>query len=280
MKVLLANGTEYTLLKGITKELAKVNNTYIPSIKLYITGDLSSIKDDFKDEEKTSLITFIDEEKRGTEYSGYQKLVSIGYSPDDSTETGSDVYTVTMALTDDVKELVKTWSKQLEDTVEKTNEATRISVNANETSNEAKNMVKSLIPNTNIDTMTVEEAKAFKIAQSKEELEKYLQTHPITSTCHGDTEGIYSIVSEKQQYLVSMIAVAEMAISSGIEYQPSWNESGKACTYDWTVDELKQLAFEMEQVVRPLVSKQQTIETEIKNCSTIEEIKEVVISYE
>ena len=76
-----------------------------------------------------------------------------------------------------------------------------------------------------------------------------------------------------------MIAVAEMAEKAGVSYQPSWNATGEVCTYDWTVDELKQLAFEMESFVRPLVSKQQAIETEIKACTTVEEVINVVISY-
>ena len=76
-----------------------------------------------------------------------------------------------------------------------------------------------------------------------------------------------------------MITISELAIAAGVEYQPSWNATGEPCTYDWTVDELKQLAFEMESFVRPLVSKQQAIETEIKACTTVEEVINVVISY-
>lgn len=122
-------------------------------------------------------------------------------------------------------------------------------------------------------------AKEALIAQSKQNLAIYLATHTVTSTCHGGTAE-YSITSEKQSYLASMIVTAQMAQASGIDYQPSWNATGQVCTYDWTLEQLQQLAFEIESVVRPLVSKQQTMEASINNCASIEALNEIDISFE
>lgn len=277
MKLLLANGAEYEMVKDTVISSSKVNGSYIPSVKFYITGEMASIRKDFENSEATSLLTVITDNKRGCEYSGYQKLVNIGFSPDDSTEE-VDVYTVTMALMDDVKELIKTWSEQLVSNAEKVNTAVSASESAVTEAGEAKTLASSLIPNTNIDTMTLEEAKEYRIKESKTKLATYLATNPIESTCHGK-KAKYSIVSEKQQYLVSMIAIAQMAEASGVEYQPSWNATGEPCTYDWTVDQLKQLAFEMEQVVRPLISKQQTYEKDINACKSVDDVKTIEISY-
>ena len=277
MKLLLANGTEYDMIKDVIIGSSRVNGSYIPSVKFYITGEMASIRKDFENSEATSLLTVITDNKRGCEYSGYQKLVNIGFSPDDSTEE-VDVYTVTMALMDDVKELIKTWSEQLVSNTEKVNTAVSASESAVTEAGEAKTLVSSLVPNTNIDTMTLEEAKEYRITESKTKLATYLATNPIESTCHGK-KAKYSIVSEKQQYLVSMIAIAQMAEASGVEYQPSWNATGEPCTYDWTVDQLKQLAFEMEQVVRPLISKQQTYEKDINACKSVDDVKAIEISY-
>lgn len=118
------------------------------------------------------------------------------------------------------------------------------------------------------------------ISQSKENLEKYISAHTVTSSCHGGVEAKYSITSEKQQHLASMIMTTQMTQQAGIPYQPSWNAAGQPCTYDWTLEELTQLAMEIEAVVRPLVSKQQEIEVAINACTTIEEVMAVDITFE
>ena len=76
-----------------------------------------------------------------------------------------------------------------------------------------------------------------------------------------------------------MISVCTLAKQSGRPYQPSWNATGEVCSYDWTIEELVQLAMEIEATVRPLVSYQQTIENKIKKCTTMDELKAVVINY-
>ena len=127
-------------------------------------------------------------------------------------------------------------------------------------------------------TRTLNTAKKTLIAQSKQNLARYLATHTVTSTCHGEAAE-YSITSEKQSYLASMIMTAQMAQASGIDYQPSWNAAGQVCSYDWTLSELQQLAFEIESVVRPLVSKQQTMEMKLSAAKTLEELTAVDITF-
>lgn len=137
----------------------------------------------------------------------------------------------------------------------------------------------TLLPETDITKMTLEDAKAFKIVESATLLEEFLETHPVTSDCHGEL-ATYSITEKKQRYLEAMILTTQMALANGTEYRPSWNASGQVCTYDWTLQQLQQLAMEIEAVVRPLVSKQQHIEVAIRNCSSIEELMALEINYE
>lgn len=123
-----------------------------------------------------------------------------------------------------------------------------------------------------------EERKKSLINQSKQNLADYLACHTVTSTCHGEAAK-YSITSEKQSYLASMIMTTQMAQTAGIAYKPSWNASGQACTYDWTLEQLQQLAFEIESVVRPLVSKQQMMEMQLSAAETLEALEAVDITF-
>lgn len=131
----------------------------------------------------------------------------------------------------------------------------------------------------NPDICTMEELKVYLIAKSKENLENYLATHPVTSKCHGGKEKQYSITKDKQVLLANMILMCQAAAQSGTEYQPSWNAAGEPCSYDWTVQELLQLAFEAEAVVRPLISHQQTIEAEINTASTKEDALAISVEF-
>lgn len=123
------------------------------------------------------------------------------------------------------------------------------------------------------------ELKQQKIQQSKRNLDKYLETTTIVSGCHGGIEKKYSITSEKQQNLASMVLTAILAEQSGQAYQPSWNATGEPCTYDWTLTELQQLAMEMEAFVRPLISKQQMMEVSINEASSVEEVEMIDITF-
>ena len=169
------------------------------------------------------------------------------------------------------------------------------------------------------DTLDLPALKEYLIGMSKMNLADYLESNPISSAVHGGMVKKYSITAEKQSYLMAMILMStnmEEARLAGMKqyyeaqygeteetmtfeefvvgvdagtvttpgvtfnkYQPSWNAVGEPCSYDWTINELKQLAAEIEAVVRPLVSKQQTMEVEIKAATTIEGAKDINLSF-
>ena len=139
--------------------------------------------------------------------------------------------------------------------------------------------VKALEPITDYTTLDLDAAKDYRVKESAQALAEYLAANPITSTCHKGVAAKYSITKDKQDYLQAMINVTQLAKQAGVSYQPSWNATGEVCSYDWTLEELCQLAMEIEVVVRPLVSYQQTIEKEIKSCTSMDELKAININY-
>lgn len=157
--------------------------------------------------------------------------------------------------------------------------ATNNSKNALDQADALNKRVSVLEPVTDYTTLSLEDAIAFRVKESAAALSEYLAANPITSTCHKGIAAKYSITKDKQEYLQSMISVCTLAKQSGRPYQPSWNATGEVCSYDWTIEELVQLAMEIEATVRPLVSYQQTIENQIKNCTTMDELKAIVINY-
>ena len=128
--------------------------------------------------------------------------------------------------------------------------------------------------------MTLEEYKSYRIAQSKAELEEYLESHPITSTSHGGVEGVYSITKEKQdlmsqQYLTYQIAKQVSPETATL----TWNEAGGICT-EWIEEEFIQLIMEIKAKVYPLVSYQQEIEVKINESNDKAEIAALLFDYD
>ena len=157
--------------------------------------------------------------------------------------------------------------------------ATNNSKDALEQAGALDKRVSVLEPVTDYTTLSLEDAIAFRVKESAAALSEYLAANPITSTCHKGIAAKYSITKDKQEYLQSMISVCTLAKQNGTPYQPSWNATGEVCSYDWTIEELVKLAMEIEATVRPLVSYQQTIENKIKKCTSMDELKAVVINY-
>lgn len=278
--LLMADGTELKLYQNEVTGTVNVNGEFVKAVTLTVVdATLEEVKTSFSDSTKTSTFTVYPENKEwDAKFSGYEILKTISLDTDLGKEYGSDVFVVTMAQSSDAKEVIKEFEKRLSLAETGIESATKTASEANDTAAAAKNAVDVITPK-DPSKMTVDELKEYKIAQSKSMLAEYLETHPIQSSCHG-SNAFYSVTSEKQQYLMSMISISEAAEAAGASYTPSWNEAGKACTYDWTVDQLKQLALEMATYVRPLVSKQQEIETKINALSTKDEILDFVISYE
>ena len=117
------------------------------------------------------------------------------------------------------------------------------------------------------------------ILKSKENLARYLQTHPLKSYCHNKTEGgCYNCTQEKQNALSALLLNHTIATNLGQEDVLTWNETEKMCEV-YTLEELSQLRLEMEEYVRPLVSMQQYIEATIRTLNTQQELKSINIEF-
>ena len=117
------------------------------------------------------------------------------------------------------------------------------------------------------------------IFKSKENLARYLQTHPLKSYCHNKTEGgYYNCTQEKQNVLAGLLLSHTIATNLGQEDVLTWNETEKICEV-YTLEELSQLALEMKEYVKPLVSMQQYIESTIRASNTQQELKSINIEF-
>jgi ABC-type transporter Mla subunit MlaD len=190
-------------------------------------------------------------------------------------------------LVSDVKEANATLEEKINTTattVEK--QGTTISETANtlatykETADKLDERVKALEPVTDITTLSLADAKQARITESQTALATWLENNPIESTCHGGVAAKYSITAEKQAYLQAMILITTMAATNNIPYSPSWNAKGQPCSYDWTLEELQELAMEIEEVVRPRISRQQAIEQEILKVSTMDELVAITFDFD
>lgn len=119
------------------------------------------------------------------------------------------------------------------------------------------------------------EGKAARVAQSKADLETYLNTHPITWT-DGQQ---YSITRDKQQQLTSKILSATIAQQTSTPYTLTWNSTGAECTA-WELPELMALAFAIDARVTALVSYQQAQEIAINAAQTQEDLDAIVVDYD
>ena len=121
----------------------------------------------------------------------------------------------------------------------------------------------------------IDEAKAYKIAESKAALAEWLEAHPYS---HADGK-MYSVTAEKQSLLNSNLSSYERAKGANLNYPLKWNATGEECT-EWDYEDLVGLSLAIAAYVAPKVAKQQAIEIAINACSTIEELNGVAISYE
>lgn len=120
--------------------------------------------------------------------------------------------------------------------------------------------------------------KENQIKLSKNNLSKYLEDHPLFSKCKYEEGRYYNVTSEKQQQLTSKVLMATMYQQAGLPYKLTWNDSGDTCE-EWDLMQLQQLSMEIDAYVTPLVSVQQHIEVDIKNCTTQEEVLQVDVEF-
>lgn len=121
----------------------------------------------------------------------------------------------------------------------------------------------------------LDEAKEFKVAESKISLSDYLATHPLQWT-----DGkYYGVTSEKQALLTSNLALYQISAAAGQPFKLTWNSTGDECV-EWTYENLAALALAIGTYVKPFVSRQQELEIAIKACTTMEELNAIEINYD
>jgi len=117
-------------------------------------------------------------------------------------------------------------------------------------------------------------SKNEKIAQTKQQLAEFLETHPLQYNSE-----YYSVTQEKQALLTSAIAAYQLKVQAGIPATLKWNTTGDICR-EFTLEEITGLVVAITEYVQPRVEKQQALEVAINNCTTIEELDNIVIDYE
>lgn len=121
----------------------------------------------------------------------------------------------------------------------------------------------------------LERLKSERITQSKQQLEDFLQNNPMQFT-----DGkFYSVTKEKQTLLANTLQVYQMKVQAGLPATLKWNATGEECT-EWTLEDLSALALAIAEYVEPLVTHQQALEVQIRNCETLEELEAIEIDYE
>ena len=269
-------------------------NDIVTNAVTFTTVDtaLMNVQAYFKDTEKTSVMSVLNEE--GTPVStmnGYTALQAIQVNLD-----GDDTYyTVTMAQPTDLEGMKSTMKSMMDTMTQTTEEAvkkvetlgTDLTSAKNEltqkitTATQSIEKINEQIAPPNPEEMELDELKAYRVAESKLNLAAWLADHPIQSTAHKGTLGTYSVTSEKQNLLQSAIMVAQFQKAAGNdEYTPSWNETGKECEYDWTLEELTKLALEISAYVAPYVSAQQSKETKIMAAKDADAVNAISLTYE
>lgn len=139
--------------------------------------------------------------------------------------------------------------------------------------------IKKMLDVVNVDELTFNELREYKIKQSKSSLEKYLFENPLVSKCHNNTEAVYSITMEKQLLMMQNLLMYQINFQSyGEDAELTWNQSGDECE-TWTVDEFLALIDEVEKIVKPLVSTQQRFEKEIMDQFDMNELKAMSFDY-
>lgn len=256
-KIVLGNGTEFNIENNISENELMYKGLYTKGISLTIVGsDLSTVHTAFSNSSNLNTINEMDD--AGTTVINKYDSFTDMYSVNINYEDGEDKYAVTLARPVDYQRDINDL-KAKQDLIAAT--------------------VDTLTAEPDPTKMELADAIEYLSNDSKKQLSAYLETHPITSSAHG-TAAKYSITRDKQNLLTSMILMTQMAKQNGLDYTPSWNATNEPCTYDWTVKQLQDLAVQIEVTVRPLISLQQTIESNIRKATTVEDAIKAAVKFE
>ena len=121
----------------------------------------------------------------------------------------------------------------------------------------------------------LENVKRNKIAESNKKLEQYLLEHPLLYT-----DGkYYSVTLEKQSILQGNLMGYQLELQMGVANPIlEWNSTGDVCI-PWTYENLSALAVAIKNYVKPYVGAQQAYEKQINLCTTLEEVKDIIVDY-
>lgn len=119
----------------------------------------------------------------------------------------------------------------------------------------------------------------FKIAESNKLLSEFLLNNPMKSSCHGGKESYYNVTFEKQSMFTSKYTAHITLLQAGVPNDMTWNSTGNTCEV-WTDEECIRFIKEMNEYVTRLVSYQQKLEIEIKNCKSIDELSKIKIDFD
>lgn len=264
--IVLGNGAEFTIENNLSEVELLWRGLYTRGLTaVVLNSDISTVQEAFGNNDNLNVIKEMDE--AGTTaintYQGFTDMYSIGIA---TTEEGKTIYTVTLARPVDYQKAI--------------NEVRSAQAETSKQVNEVQATLTTLTTDPDPSKMELNGAIEYLAEQSKNELSAYLENHPITSNVHGGVDAKYSITREKQNMLTSMILMTQMAKQAGLEYQPSWNVTNEPCTYDWTVEQLQALAVQIEATVRPLISLQQTIESNIRKADSVENAIAAAVNFE
>jgi len=120
----------------------------------------------------------------------------------------------------------------------------------------------------------LEQSKIEKIAQTKQQLAEFLEIYQLIYNSE-----YYSVTQEKQALLTSAIAAYQLKVQAGTPAMLKWNTTGDVCR-EFTLEEITGLVIAITNYVQPRVERQQELEIQIKNCTTIEELDNIIIDYE
>lgn len=117
-------------------------------------------------------------------------------------------------------------------------------------------------------------SKSEKILQTKQQLAEFLEAHHLLYN-----NEYYSVTQKKQALLTSAIAAYQLKVQAGIPATLKWNTTGDVCK-EFTLKEITGLVIAITDHVQPRVERQQALEVQIINCTTIEELDSIIIDYE
>ena len=127
-------------------------------------------------------------------------------------------------------------------------------------------------------TLTLQEYKEVRIQESKNLLEKYLDTHPLISNCKDGIFAPYSATIDKQNLFTGQAVLYYFNTLNGIPDTLTWNEKGKPCV-PWTMEEAIVFMNAMKAYTKPLVSAQQQYEVDIQALPDKAAVEAYVIDY-